>query len=663
MKGLIASSSSKSDSVDTNFETLILSLTENRQILVEDNQAGKVILYAPLKIVDEIFAFVVEVDTSGDVFLLEQNKKKILKLFVLILLVALVIAVGLTLYLIRPLRKLTDKATETVRNFSGETLQTHKEGNEISRLVHSFELMIQKVMEHLSERKNAERKLVEEKERLAITLRSIGDVVITTDIEGRIQVFNQAAENLTGWSQKEVIGKPLVDIYSSIDESIRSSQINSVNYILDKNGDDYIPNKSLFTAKDGSVRIMLESGAPIIGEGGETVGAVLVFRDITEQKKREGDRIKAHQLESLGTLAGGIAHDFNNILTAILGNASLASFSVERESKVYNNLHEIEKASLRAKGLTQKLLTFSKGGAPIKETAMMSELIRDSAAFVLSGTNTKCAFFLPDDLSTASVDKGQISQVIQNLCLNAHEAMREGDTLEIRAENIVVTKANDLPIRSGPYIKLSIKDHGRGISAEDLPKIYDPYFSTKRQGGGLGLSIVHSIMDRHGGGVTVHSELNRGTIFTLYIPAISHKEFVQEDEKVKISVTRSGKILFMDDEEMLRSVVSQMLEIAGYEVTVAGTGEEAIELYKETLEAGSSFDAVILDLTIPGGMGGKEAVKELISIDPQVRAIVASGYSNDPVLAEFKKFGFKGAMVKPFDTEKLKKVINRVLEM
>ena len=534
------------------------------------------------------------------------------------------------------------------------------EGNEVSRLIHSFDLMIQKVKDYLYERKKAERKLIEEKERLAITLKSIGEAVITTDTEGRIQLFNQAAENLTGWSQKEVVGKSLGDIYSSIDESTRSPQISPVKYVLEKNGYDSFANKSLFTAKDGSVRIMLESGAPIIGEGGMTVGAVLVFRDITQQKKQEEDRIKAHQLESLGALAGGIAHDFNNILTAILGNASLASMYVGTDSKVYENLHAIEKASQRAKELTQKLLTFSKGGAPIKETAEMSNLIRDSAEFILSGTNSKCNFFLPEKLWSAHVDKGQISQVIQNLCLNAHEAMRESGTVEVMAENTVVTEEDNLPLRSGEYIKLSIKDYGRGISPVDLPKIFDPYFSTKREGGGLGLSIVHSIVERHGGHIVVHSELDKGTVFTLYIPALYEKEIVQE-EKSSRSVDGSGRILFMDDEKMLRDVVFKMLDIIGYKVTVAANGEEAIKLFKEAQASGNSFDVVILDLTIPGGMGGRDTVKELISIDPSVRAIVASGYSNDPVLAEFKKFGFKGAMVKPFDTKNLQLSINKAL--
>jgi PAS domain S-box-containing protein len=667
MNGLIASSVVESKRAKTDFKTLILSLTEDRQISIEDSEASKVVLYAPLLIVDEVFAFVVEINTRSDDLIIEQNKKQIFRLFIIILLIALAIGIGLTLYLVRPLRKLTNKTVETVRDISGDTILLHK-GNEVSRLIHSFDLMIQKIKGHLSERKKTERKLIEEKERLAITLRSIGDTVITTDTEGRIQLFNQGAENLTGWSQKEVVGKPLGDIYSSVEESTRSPQINPVKYVLEKNGYGSFANKSLFTAKDGTVRIMLESGAPIVGEGGTTVGAVFVFRDITEQEKQEEDRIKAHQLESLGTLAGGIAHDFNNILTAILGNTSLALMyaGADRyagaDSKVCDNLHAIEKASHRAKELTQKLLTFSKGGAPIKETAKMSKLIKDSAEFILSGTNTKCNFFLPDKLWPTYVDKGQISQAIQNLCLNAHEAMRESGTVELKAENTVITEEDNLDLRSGHYIKLSVKDYGRGISPVDLPKIFDPYFSTKREGGGLGLSIVHSIVERHGGHVAVHSDLGKGTVFTLYIPALYEKETVQE-EKSSRPVVGSGRILFMDDEKMLRDVVSAMLDIMGYKVTVAANGEEAIKVFKEVQASGDSFDVVILDLTIPGGMGGRDTVKELISIDPSVRAIVASGYSNDPVLAEFEKFGFKGAMVKPFDTEKLKVSINEVIGM
>ncbi len=660
MNGLIATSTLTSDSSDTDFKTLILSLTENRQILVEDNQAGKVILYAPLKIVDENFAFVVEVDTSEDASLLEQNKKQILRLFVIILLIALVIGVGLTLYLIRPLRKLTGKTAETVRNISGDTLLTYK-GNEINQLVDSFDLMIQTVTDHLAERKKAEKKLFEEKERLSITLRSIGDAVIATDTQGRIQMFNEAAENLTGWSHNEVIGKPLEDIYRTIDEETHSPGRNPVKVVMMENGDIGLADKTLFTARDGSERVILESGAPIIGESGETFGVVLVFRDITQQKKQEEARIKAHQLESLGTLAGGIAHDFNNILTAILGNASLASIMIPPESKASGNLKEIERATNRAKKLTQKLLTFSKGGAPIRQTEMISDLIRDSAEFILSGTNTKCNFSMVDNLWSAFVDKRQISQVVQNLCLNAHEAMREGGTIDVGAENVNVSEQDNLPLRSGEYIKVTITDHGRGISPVDIPKIYDPYFSTKREGGGLGLSIVHSVVERHGGYIGVHSELDKGTTFTFYIPAINDEVRGKEDMKTQSTDKLRGRILFMDDEKMLRDVVSKMLETMGFQVAVASNGEEAIALFSEEQAAGSSFDAVILDLTIPGGMGGREALKKLISMDPDVIAIVASGYSNDPIVAEFNKHGFKGAIIKPFDTEKLKETVNEVL--
>lgn len=660
MQGMIATSNLHKADVSVDFETLILSLTEGRGISVESSQSGNVVLYAPLLILDEVFGFVAEVDATENALLIEQSKKQIFRIFVVILLIALAIGVGLTFYLIRPLSELTSRAVKTVRDISGDTIPVFR-GNEVGKLVRSFDLMIQKVMGHLSERKKAEKLLMEEKELLAITLRSIGDAVITTDIDGRIQLFNQAAEDLTGWSQEEVSGKHLGDIYKTIDEVTGLPNLDTVNYILELNGDLGIAKKSLFTARDGTERIIFESGSPIIGEDGVVLGTVVVFRDITQQKKQEEDTIKAYQLESLGTLAGGIAHDFNNILTAILGNANLASLLIDTESKAMGNLKEIERASKRAKKLSQKLLTFSKGGEPIRKSTVMDELIRDSANTVLNGTDTKCNFHFDEGLWPAHVDKIQVSQVVRNLCLNAHESMPEGGAVEIRAGNTVVAEGSSLPLRSGEYIKLSITDHGGGIPPKDLLRIYDPYFSTKKKGGGLGLSIVHSIVEKHAGHIAVKSELDKGTAFTIYLPAISQEGIVQDEKDMSKPAWMTGRILFMDDDKMLRDVASEMLEIIGYKAIVTGNGEETVALFSEAHALGSTFDAVILDLTIPSGMGGREVVKELISIDPSVKAIVASGYSNDPVLADFEKFGFKGAIVKPFDTEKLKGAIDRVL--
>lgn len=664
IQGLIATSNSQNRDTDIDFKTVILSLTENRQIYVEDFLSERVILYAPLMIVDEIFAFVVEIDTLADAMVIEQNKKQVMKLFVIILFVSLVIAIALTLYLIWPLKKLTKRAVNTVSEISGDTILLHK-GNEVSRLVQSFNIMVQKIKDHLLELRAAEKGLREEKERLAVTLRSIGDAVVTADKDGEIQLINHAAESLTGWSQKEVVGKPLANFYKKfVDDNVYATGKELVSQIIDKNRNAGALRNSIFTTKDGSELVIIESSAPIVDEAGEILGVVLVFRDITKQKQLEEERIRAHQLDCLGTLAGGIAHDFNNILTAILGNASLASLFADADSRINHNLVQIEKAALQAKKLTQKLLTFSKGGAPIRETAVLTELIEDSANFILSGTNTQCDFVFSDDLWTAYVDKTQISQVIQNLCLNAHESMREGGTIEIKGENVVVTEKDTSGLRSGGYVKISVADHGRGISPDDLPKIFNPYFSTKRQGGGLGLSIVHSIIEKHGGRIFVESEQGKGAVFTFYIPAFREEvtgQGVKKDVRGRKARARQ-RILFMDDEEMLRDVVSSMLELLGYEVTVAANGDEAVRFYKQELAAGNVFDIVILDLTIPGGMGGRETIRELISIDPSVRAIVASGYSNDPVMAEYKKFGFKGTIIKPFDTENLKKTLDAVVQ-
>ncbi len=660
VKGLIASSLPERDRGETDFETLILSLTENREISVEYSQDNKMILYAPLQVVDEVFGFMVEIDTTDEYLLFEQHKRQIIILFIVILFIAVAVGVGLTIYLIWPLNKLTGKAVETVKDISGDEIWLHK-GNEVNQLVHSFDRMIRKVTDYLNERKKAEDELLEEKERLTITLRSIGDAVITTDVDGRIYLFNKAAEEITGWSQAEASGKHVNEVYRTIDEKTRTKSANPVETILGEGSYTSLTNQALLVARNGIERSIFESAASIRDKTGKIFGVVLVFRDLTEQKRMEEEHLKTKKLESLGVLAGGIAHDFNNILTAIMGHTSLATKLIDQGSIAQQSLIEINKASHRAQDLTQKLLTFSKGGAPVKEAAVTQELIMDSANFILSGTSTKCEFSLPEDLWSADVDKGQISQVIQNLCLNGHEAMGEGGTIQISAENLVVTAADALPLSPGNYIWISFADHGTGIASENLPKIFDPYFSTKQQGDGLGLATVHSIIKNHDGYVKVQSEETAGSLFIVYLPASPEKKVVKKEKITEEPIGGNEKILLMDDEELVCEVVGGMLKHLGYDVEIVRDGAEALALYGKAKDSGKSFDVVIMDLTIPGGMGGKEAIAKMIEIDPEVKAIVASGYSNDLVMAEFEKYGFKDLITKPFDVLTLSKAIKKVL--
>jgi len=388
---------------------------------------------------------------------------------------------------------------------------------------------------------------------------------------------------------------------------------------------------------------------------------VTLVQDITERKRMEKELQKMDKLEAIGVLAGGIAHDFNNLLTGILGNLSMAELYAKPEDNIFKILQRAKKASKRAGQLTKQLLTFSKGGAPIKQTASIPELIEDTAGFALRGSKVRCKYSLPDNLWPVEIDKGQISQIINNLIINADHAMPEGGIITISAENIIINKNYNLPLKEGRYVKVSLKDQGIGISKEHLGKIFDPYFTTKENGSGLGLASCYSIAKNHGGYITVESEIGAGTKFDIYLP-ISDKEIFEVKEIAEEELyLGKGTILFMDDEEEVINAAQQMIMQLGYEIKIAKNGIEVINIYKNAKESGGPFDLVILDLTIPGDMGGKETIKRLLEIDPEVKTVVSSGYSNNPIMAEYKNYGFKGVVAKPYEIQQLSEVLYKVI--
>lgn len=502
--------------------------------------------------------------------------------------------------------------------------------------------------------------LYEEKERAQVTLRSIGDGVITTDAEGKVVLINGIAERLTGWTQHEAEGKPLTEVFHIINEMTRERCENPVDKVLREGKIVDLANHTALIARDGTERIIADSGAPIRDESGNIIGVVLVFRDATEKKMMEEEILKAGKLESVGILAGGIAHDFNNILTAIMGNISLAMRDIKPADAIFRRLADAESACMRAKDLTYQLLTFSKGGAPVKKTVSISEIIEDSARLALAGSNVRCKISMPDDLPPADVDEGQISQAVNNLLINAVEAMPGGGLITVRAENLAAGKGDALPLAYGKYIKISIQDQGTGIPPGHLRKIFDPYFTTKQKGSGLGLAICYSIVKKHDGHISVESVLGSGTTFSIYLPA-SSKELTRRKDSREEPIRGEGKILVMDDEAIVRDVTGQILKKLGYDVEFAGDGSEAIELYRKAKESGKPFDLVIMDLTVPGGMGGKEAIHRLIEIDPDARAIVSSGYSDNLVMSDFRQYGFKGVVAKPYKIQQLALVLHTVL--
>ena len=520
--------------------------------------------------------------------------------------------------------------------------------------------MICAIMRDISRRKRMEDELAAEKERLSVTLRSIGDGVISTDLRGNVTSVNKVAEELTGWKEEEAMGERLTNVFHIVDELNRQPCEDPVRKVIETGGIIGLANNTILVSRDGKEYVIADSAAPIMDRQHKTIGAVLVFRDVTEKRKMEEELVKVQKLESLGVLAGGIAHDFNNFLTAIIGNLSLAMLDSKSGDQVVARLKEMEKASLQAKDLTQQLLTFSKGGQPVKKLVNLVQLVKHSATFSLRGSNVRCEFSIAEDLLPAEVDEGQIGQVINNLVLNADHAMPEGGILKISAENIVLIEANEFSLPAGPYIKTTFRDHGVGISSDHLPKVFDPYFTTKHKGSGLGLTVAYSIIDKHHGRLTADSELGQHTTFTIYLPA-SEKVEIQTDNKAKDLFSGAGKILLMDDEDFIREVASQMLYKMGYEVSVARDGNEAIEIYRQAQQSKRPFDAVIMDLTVPGGMGGKEAIQKLRELDPYIKALVSSGYSNDPIMSNFRDYGFKGVIKKPYLIQDMSDALQSVL--
>ena len=506
-----------------------------------------------------------------------------------------------------------------------------------------------------------EETLREERERIAITLSSIVEGVFTTDTRGRITYMNRMAEELSGWKQRDAMGRSIEEVVRFLHSGVNEEDDHPVTHVLEVgtllHPLDHYP---LFDQTNGE-RPVVYSVSPLRRSDGNLLGAVLILRDMTERIKLDEERLKASKLDSLGLLAGGIAHDFNNLLTTILGNLSMTKAWVNSRDHLFNFLSEAENASLRAKKLTQQLLTFAKGGTPLKKPLALQQVIPESAAFALSGSPTRCQCDIPDDLWLIEADEGQIGQVIHNLAVNAHQAMPTGGTLTIRAENVTETteqaKQNGMQA-AGKYVKLTIQDNGNGIPPYVLQKIFDPYYSTKQTGSGLGLSTAYSIINNHHGTIAAASLQGQGATFVIHLPASPATTTAHQISP--LTVTGEGRVLVMDDEESIRLLLGEMLQHLGYDVQCVAEGKVALERYQEAYHARQPFHAVILDLTVTGGLGGKDTVQQLRQFDPQVKAIVASGYSNDPVLSRYSTFGFHGVVAKPFRLAELSQVLHQI---
>lgn len=387
---------------------------------------------------------------------------------------------------------------------------------------------------------------------------------------------------------------------------------------------------------------------------------VALVRDISDRKRLEEEALRSEKLRSVGVLAGGIAHDFNNILTAILGNITLMQTVLSVDEQGREHLDEIEKATQRARELTRQLLTFSRGGEPVRRPFHPEDIIRESAALALRGRASACEVRIPAGTPSVLGDEGQIGQVIRNLVINASQAMDDGGIIVLSAEQRTV-QADEVPsLAAGNYLAISVADHGGGIPEEIRSRIFDPYFTTKREGRGLGLAVCHSIMAGHGGTITLRSRVGEGATFTVYLPVAVEAPPIPAVREVSI-LRGQGRVLIMDDEEVVRRVASKIVSALGYDVAAASDGRDAIEQWQRAREQHAPFDVVIMDLTVPGGVGGREAIRELLALDPKVKAIVSSGYSDNPVMANYREYGFCDVLGKPYSIADVSRTLSSVL--
>jgi len=497
------------------------------------------------------------------------------------------------------------------------------------------------------------KELLSIKQHFEVTLGSMSEGILEITTEGRILYANTAA----------------LSLFLIPEETLLTSYISGHFHVQDRERItellEWVRSSEMSVTKNAPVRLgdrLVTLKLVPIKDDADTITVIL--GDITDRKRMEDQLRQAQKMEAIGILAGGIAHDFNNILTAVLGNISLAKMFVHPGEKIFERLQAAERASLRAEDLTHQLLSFARGGTPQRRATPITHIINDTAVLALSGSNVKPEFHLIDDLWTVEVDEEQMKQVMHNLIVNASESMPDGGVIIVAAENTTIREGSGLPLREGSYVRISIRDQGRGIGEENLLRVFDPYFTTKQMGSqkgtGLGLAICYSIIKDHDGHITVESMEEMGTTVSLYLPASVGKAF-SGDAYEKSLTTGRGRILLMDDDEVVRDTVFEMLSHIGYDTVYVADGKEAIEVYQKAKQAGVGFDSVIMDLTIPGGMGGKETISRLLEIDPMVKAIVSSGYSNDPIMTEFRKYGFQGVITKPYRIREMSEVIHGVL--
>ncbi|MBL4712692.1 MAG: PAS domain S-box protein [Gammaproteobacteria bacterium] len=483
------------------------------------------------------------------------------------------------------------------------------------------------------------------------------DSIFLHNDAGYILDVNQMACDSLGYTRDELLSIQITDIEKGLPDNV-SFKENSESLNLDETHTI----SGIHQSKDGKqfpVEVRIRRYL-----ANDQFLTVALVRNITDRIKEEERAAIARKLESIGLLAGGIAHDFNNMLGVIQGYIDLASRNTHTPEKTEGYLNKASRASIQATELTQQLLTFAKGGELIKQASNIIEIIHQSTDFNLHGSNIKATYcqLCTDDIWAANIDSGQISQVIQNLVINARESMPDGGHLNITYENCVITKAeNTKNFQHEKFIKITLRDTGTGIPLNIINSIFDPYFTTKQKGNGLGLALSYSIVNKHEGYIAVDSTPEQGTCFTLYLPASNEQPRTSSTPTPVSNKTTDARILIMDDDDMLREVTEEMLQNLGYTVILSTDAHTAFSQYEKAMETQDRIDLVIMDLTIPNGIGGKEAIKLIQKIDPKVKALVSSGYCNDPVMANHHDYGFTGALKKPYSQDELGAAIDIIL--
>jgi two-component system, cell cycle sensor histidine kinase and response regulator CckA len=514
--------------------------------------------------------------------------------------------------------------------------------------------------------------LMRSEERFRDLFEQSSDGIFIVNKNGKIVEWNEKIETLTGIRKIDAVDKNAYDVYQIVSPQYPDTLAHGARKILDifesiskneiKDIDIHESVEMTIFCTDGSKYLVQHMIFPISNpaEKGYLLGNIV--RDISDRARLEDERIRTQKFESLGILAGGIAHDFRNILSAILGNVTLALRGTDENSRQFKFLRNAETAVLHAKELTGRLLTFSKGGDPVKTISSVKEIIEESAALSLSGSNIRCEYSFKDEIPQILVDRVQIIQTIQNIMINAIQSMHDGGKISIATEKVDIGN-NEIPLLvKGTYVSISFTDAGTGIPEENIKKIFDPYFSTKKSGTGLGLSVAFSVIRKHGGTITAESTLGKGSVFTIYLPldsAVTSRETKKETVSCAPS-SGSGNILIIDDDEAVLETTRELLQSIGYCAETVKTIEESIPLYKLRYREKKPFKAVIMDLTIPGSIGGQKGIKLLLKKFPSAKVIVTSGYSNNPVLANFAEYGFVDALIKPIEIVDLSRILGKI---